>query len=467
VSERSGLIESPGVWFIHGCLRSHGYDYTTLETMVGKSVTPFSWRVGDIVAPRITSSDDTEKKSANESCDVLMIGRVVVEAPGPSSSSLTPHSRQSGNVVVEFVNRAFADAVGIKLTGLLSGSPPTLETRKIRTSKLVHSTELHGNFRRGSVKAPWYTGGSDHEDDAMATELTATRASDSSKVPGPAKSPELLAASVSEMVRSEIEAVSRLDRAAIDSIAKECRKSSDALASLFSAGLPDSIMSAIGVAERQMNSLEPRDDLSEKLAAVGDLAYSIAEQLFSDTGCTQEPDETESIVSPRPAQNLPLNPRNHSSLDDRRPRAGDAAAHREAGREDEREGESQGMVSSLQQRRNMLLSLVSRASRRSNASAFLNEMTEAGIDPLGQLPPISHKCVVCLLLFSGLRMTSWIMIRESWLSRRDNRVVMSRLRWRTINILCRRMSRAVMWSIAKSLFLIRYFSVRAMFRRVN
>ena len=104
----------------------------------------------------------------------------------------------------------------------------------------------------------------------MAMEDSAS-ASDSSK------SPELHAALVSEKVMSDIEGVSRLERSAIDSLAKECRKSSDALASLFSAGLPDAIMSAICVAERQMNSLEPREDLSEKLAAVGDLANAITE----------------------------------------------------------------------------------------------------------------------------------------------------------------------------------------------
>lgn len=388
LSERSGLVESPGVWFLNGVLRSHGYDHTTLETLVGKSVTPTSWRVGDIVAPRSSSIDEAGKESETESVDPLVIGRVVVEAPGPSSSPLAPYSRHSGNVVVEFISREFADAVGITATGLSSGSPPAIETRKVQTSKLIHSTELHGSLRVRSAQGPLYAGGSDYEVKSVAVENTATCTLNSSKDSTVKLEP--LAASVSEKILSDIEAVSRLDRSAIDSLTKECRKSSEALASLFSAGMPEAMMSAICVAERQMNSLEPRDDLSEKLTAVGDLANSISEQLFCDLRCTQEMDEmdTESIVSqPMSTHNLLLNERKLLSYGDRRSRSRDSLARSETETEEEREGESQGMVPSLQQRRNMLLSLVSRASRRNNAAAFLNDMAESDIDSLGQLAP--------------------------------------------------------------------------------
>lgn len=381
LSERSGLIASPAVWFLSGLLRSHGYNHTALEAMVGKVVTPSSWRIGDIVTPKNASVIETTTKLVTFSTDSLMIGRVVAENPGPSP--LVPHSRPSGTVAVEFVCQAFADAVGIKSTGLSPGSAPILETRRVRTTKLVHSTELHGSLL--NAKARLSACVNDGEKDSVEMEDSVS-AADSSK------SHELHAALVSEKVVSDIEGVSRLERSAIDSLVKECRKSSDALASLFSAGLPDAIMSAICVAERQMNSLEPREDLSEKLAAVGDLANAITEQLFGESIRTQEPDEmeTEIIGRQRPAslQNLPRNYRNRTAQGGHGLGARDsAAALREAEREEERGGESQGLESSLQQRRNMILSLMSRASRRSNAGAFLNDMAEAGIESLGQLPP--------------------------------------------------------------------------------
>lgn len=51
--------------------------------------------------------------------------------------------------------------------------------------------------------------------------------------------------------QSDIAGVARLDGHAIDSIAKECKKSPESLANVFSSGLPGALLSATEVAESQ------------------------------------------------------------------------------------------------------------------------------------------------------------------------------------------------------------------------
>jgi hypothetical protein len=296
-----------------------------------------------------------------------MIGRVVSETTSlsPSVSSSIRHA----TVVVEFVSREFAEAVGIKTAGLSSGK--TLETRRIRTNKLVHTSELHGS--RLSIE-PWNHG---ECDDAMDLEFLSPHDGSSWEL-------ELVPTVVNEKVLSDIEAMRCLDRSAIDSLTKECRKSSDALASIFSAGLPDAILSAISVVERQMNSLEPKDDLPENLSAVGNLVNAIAEQLYGKTERAQEAEEIEVdlTVSQRvtPWQNLPRNVQNREQFQAVRTSTDNFL------RGDDRRGEAQGLTSSLQQRRNVLLSFMSRASRGSNGGIFLSDMAEGGTDSFGPLP---------------------------------------------------------------------------------
>ena len=91
-----------------------------------------------------------------------------------------------------------------------------------------------------------------------------------------------VSAPVGEKLQSEIAGVSQLKQSAIDAVAKECKKSSDALATLFSAGLPEVVGQAIDVAAKQLNSLEPREDLFEKIASIGVLLTAIAEKLYCE-----------------------------------------------------------------------------------------------------------------------------------------------------------------------------------------
>jgi len=365
LSERTGLIESPGAWFLRGILRAHGYDSTTLKTLCGKAVTSSSWCVGDVVVPKkvpVAAEPGIDKGSAG-GC----FGRIVAETSS-SPSSLGSRSRDAGTVVVEYVNRDFAVATGLG-AGMSSESLAVLETRKVRASKL-----LHANFVCETLSTPdgnGEDGAAGTTGDAMDIECPAGAWVGSSST----------VSSVSDKVRSELVALSRLDRSAIESIRNECKRNPDTLASLFSAGLPDAILSAIDVAKQQMNSLEPRDDLTERFSAVGELALLVADQLFSPSqGRDKRPraadpgDSATGVVTR--STRIRRAGTERSSSHDPRQFARDGVARREARREEERAADLQGVGASLHQRRSMLLSLMSRARR--NSPGYLHEMMERG-----------------------------------------------------------------------------------------
>ena len=92
------------------------------------------------------------------------------------------------------------------------------------------------------------------------------------------KLPISLSAPVGDKLQTEIAVVGWLEQSAIDSVAKECKENSDALESLFSAGLPEAVISAIDVAAKQMNSLDPREDAFEEIAVIGVPVTAIAKK---------------------------------------------------------------------------------------------------------------------------------------------------------------------------------------------
>lgn len=295
-SERSGLIECTSVWFLRDILRSHGFDHTTLESLVGKPVTESSWRVGDVVVP-------------NDSSD--LVGRIVAA------------SKEKDAVKVQYANPAFLEAVG------LPACDP-LEICRVENCRLKHATVMSVAVGDASIQ--------DGDQDQK-------------NVP-----------SSNEKTRSDIASLSRLERIDIDSLVKECRRSSDSLASLFAGGLPDAFLSALTVAERLMNSLEPPDDLAERISSVGDLAVAIADQLFGDPLAAQKMDQEDpgSVDSTQTETNDLARTRQRARLSHRNRRL-------RLIRESSRHGEEE-----LQDRRSMILSLVSRGGRRTG-NRFLNE----------------------------------------------------------------------------------------------
>jgi hypothetical protein len=184
---------------------------------------------------------------------------------------------------------------------------------------------------------------------------------------------------ISDKVMSDLKKMMRLDVSAIESVMKECKKNHAALSSLFAAGLPDVVMTAVDSAFKMLGKSDEGDEkFSEAISALGRLAVVIVEQLFpdargnpSDSSDTAEsqpivddtlPEEEKSNQGDEEMQDLPrLLPRN-DELEARSLRLSDAALMQEAG--DTRR------LSSLQQRRSMLLALMSRARRNSSGSSM-------------------------------------------------------------------------------------------------
>ena len=330
VSERSGLIDSSGVWFLATLLRSHGYDHATLENLQGKPISGLHCQVGDVVMPseKIVSED-----YKNGPC----IGRVVSDST-PSSGGSTG---DGSSVSVEYVNHSFGATTGAARS-LASGSSAHIERRRIRASKLVHSTFILDKQLKG--KDP-----PEGKNDVGKEDVN-------SDFSGPDEP--------TEKNRADLVGVARLEGPALENMLKECKKSPDSLASMFSAGLPETLISAADVARRQMNSLEPREDLPERISALGALALFTADQLFS--GSPKKYGESEQ--SDRPYDEEVLQHRLSTEGGDNmptRPNLGERGGHNANGNSARRPSNSvRGLVASIQQRRSFLRSLMSRGSIR-------------------------------------------------------------------------------------------------------
>jgi len=325
--------------------------------MDGEQVRTASCCVGDFVRPK------AYRKTSNKASK-LAYGRIVPESScGPSPLSASRRSRDSGMVAVEFVENSFAESTGAKpIAPSSSGSSPLLEVRRVRATKLVHCSPLNA---AGTTEAS----ASDKTPSEMKTE--AQDDVDSDALRGP----------ISDRTRTELASLSRLDRSGVEYIIKQCKKSSESLAGLFSAGLPSSVLSAIDTAERQMNSLETREELPEKIALIGKLSKIIAEQLYS-------PDASRSVddVDPDSPDRPSSRSNSRGASDSQRIRLSEII---ERTRRDSQRGDLNGNSSShqndmaqLQERRNMLLTLLSRTSG-SRGAGYLNELIEHDSDVFG------------------------------------------------------------------------------------
>ena len=321
VSERSGLIDSSGVWFLAKFLRSHGYDHSTLESRNGKQVSGRHSHVGDVVVPLDRSGVDDSKQGP-------CIGRVVSES-APSSSA---PAGDSSSVSVEFINPTFGTATGAARS-LAPGSSVHMERRRIRLNKLAHST--------------FFLDQSSGEEQSRG------------KTAGANKSVNASQDAPSEKNRADLVGVARLEGPALENMMKECKKSPDSLAAMFSAGLPQSLLSAADVARRQMNNLEPREDLPERISALGALALFTADHLFSsapkkyggsDKADRQHDEEALHQALPSEASD---NAPSRSAVVDGRGQNSINSSRRPP-------NNVRGLVASIQQRRSFLRSLMSR-----------------------------------------------------------------------------------------------------------
>ena len=93
LSERSGLVETAGVWFVRRLLRAHGYNPTTLESLRGHSLLEFPPQAGDVVVPKHLRSAPAHARNPLES----VVGHVVLDQV----------SVDKDEVVVESIHPAF------------------------------------------------------------------------------------------------------------------------------------------------------------------------------------------------------------------------------------------------------------------------------------------------------------------------------------------------------------------------
>lgn len=321
LSEKSGLIETAGVWFVRRLLRAHAFDPSTLATLKGKSLMDVAPKADDTVTlASLSTGGQSQAKNPMEG----LVGRVVLE-----QGSIETHQ-----VFVESIHPSFGSNVEAK--GDTSASKIVLTTRVLPKSDLVYTSVFgeNGATENGQSERMKIDG-----------DLSDGFAEDHGE-------------SASSKIHSDLTGVALLDGSALESITKECKKNSEALANVFSAGLPAALLSALETAERQMHSLEPREDLPERLSAVGSLTLYIAEQLFSEK--PRAPSGEDDAEAGNPSRSLSLDRRTTRGSVGRSTRRSRAAAAA-AALADVEPQESSGAAATLQQSRGLLVSLMSRA----------------------------------------------------------------------------------------------------------
>lgn len=392
VSERSGLIESSAVWWLHQILRVHGFDHN-LEYLVGKPVTSSSWEFGDIVVPSKISTEMTDERLPEGAMESA-VGRIVASAShyksGGPPPETEPSDKKAGTVLVEYVNERFIELAGLSTAA--NATKQMLKTRRVNLSDLVHSTVFHGvdvfkNASSGQEKP--CRSGDFHTDMIDVVPFSV--------------SPEDI---VSDKIKKDIESIAKLDARAIEAIASECKKNPGSLASLFAVGLHDEVVLALENAMDKAVKVGPKESLSQTVEALGALTVCICKRLFPQQGSSNDDDDSnkkeDALVDVDPLD-----------VDDEMDEASVGASEQQnnpagefvSGLVERGLGEPSqvaGRLSSLQQRRSVLLALMSRARRNGGA---LNDLSERENDAMGLrqvmpgMPPFGHG--VAGNLFSG------------------------------------------------------------------
>ena len=353
VRENSGLTDSPGIWFMKGILRLHGYDEKTLTLLVGKQVSASSWKIGDLVAPKKLKNADNHEKSSTYKVDEA-VGKIVPESS--ISGPLSARVRVSGSVTVEFVSKTFAESTSVQTGSSFKEQPFALECRKVSASRLVHTSAFHG--LSASQKPRRGTGSSrstvqDGEDDSNKMDVDDMQNSSSDNP-------------ISDCVMSDFQMMKYLDASAIERVIKECDKTPTSLITLFEAGLPNFVLEALNCVMQNIQLSEIDESFALAISALGKLALIIAERSFPNEclassliyECEDEDQQQPSKYQDLHSINIPSN-----ASDDQQDTV------RSGGNADSSIEESSGRSSSLMQRRRMLLSLMSRA-RRSDGDSL-------------------------------------------------------------------------------------------------
>lgn len=358
VRERSGLTDSPCIWFLKGILRSHGYDQKTLQLLVGSQVTATSWQIGDLVVPKRTPRDGHTKEmhctDQNEA-----VGRIVFENLTSTSVS-SVRARVSGSVLVEFVSKRFADGVSVQTGTSFKEKQFSLDKRRVQISRLVHTSASHGvNITQlGSMSPFWRNsnsvfGSADVDAGTKPMDVEETGKSGAGFV-------------IDDNVRTDLKRMITLDPAAIERTIHECNKTSMSLTGLFNAGLPKAALEALDHVLRNLEESKSDGNLAQAITGLGKLGLIVAEKTFPDE-CEGKIEtksgrvcavESEVLQSQAPmlhtAGNFGLQARARPSDADR------GGALQESSRA--------SRLVSLQQRHRMLLTLMTRARRSESGS---------------------------------------------------------------------------------------------------
>jgi hypothetical protein len=354
IREKSGLIDSPAVWFLSKILRAHGYEQSTLQLLTGQQALASTWQVGDIVSPTKMISNTKSDEASNSRAMEINVGCIVPEN-STSTSSLTARGRESGSVLVEYISKDFARAVGVQAQG---GSALLLESKRVSVSRLTHSSKFY-HLKNSGNKAD--------------TEMEVVDPNFVLKDPA-----------INNKILADIKKLPNLDLAAIENVTTECQNNSIALAIFFSVGLPAYILQSLDNALEKIKQFSDDETLPQSISALGNLAIVIAGCLFPENLSSQQRG-----VSRKPSTkaSIAIGGNDRGSAIQRSLRS-EARREMRSERQLPRSNRSgpvlshERRLSAIEQRRNMYLSLMSRA-RRNQAPSSRGSIVPS-FDPFGQ-----------------------------------------------------------------------------------
>ncbi|KAG7373198.1 HECT-domain ubiquitin-transferase [Nitzschia inconspicua] len=333
VDEKSGLVDSPGVWFLKRMLRLHGYHPVLLQLAAGNPVANNSWELGDLVVPKKMAKDDKGDRFGIDDA----VGRIVYDSSSTGSLPPSSRGRNASAVMVEFVSPLFAEGASVQVGSSYTGK--SLESRRIPISRLVHTSVFHGvdaaqQPRSGSLSAKLKKAKQeDFKEMDVDEESLAGNVDDYSLDGG---------------VLSDLQGLKYLDPSAINRIIKECEKTSSSLNALFDAKLPTMALQALDCVRKNMQLAGCDESMAQALSSLGKLAILVARKSFPGECHLEELDECRepSANSMQSVAHRPVEENGSGGMDD--------------------EGADRSSTSrsqSLQERRRVLLSLMSRARR--------------------------------------------------------------------------------------------------------
>ena len=301
-----------------------------------------------------------------DDCEREEIGRIVAESSS-STSSLAARGRESSSILVECISKEFVRACSSQAVGS-SSAGFSHELRRVAANKLLHTTSLHGVL----VDQEDTSAASLSEESKVIASAERAKISESDSAGGP-----------SEQVLENLKKVKNMESSAIECIRKECENNATALAVVVEAGLANSLLFALDSVAERISIPDEKESVSQFLSAIGKLSHLIAQTAFPETNPIQETESVCSAPSPQHGsssdnedegdrQGLQMNDIDSDRLD----QLDESAFSQDFGRDIGRDGR----LSSAQQRRNILLALMSRA-RRVNPDVLSRDLQGSSRSP--------------------------------------------------------------------------------------